>query len=235
MLFQQREITYDGRACVIRVDYGFDLTFAERNNQTPYYSVTGKIAVKTPHNARERQDPILACGQITEDIARYFPEIGATHRWHMASAESLPMHYVANGVYWWETALGIPRLKPRPYDSDPWKWFASTIVYGACPGEDLETFEVMIRQRFSPPQPDPINPHSDLPAPVKPDYSEIRGRLTAWLEDRVPALRRAMFDDLLAIGVTIPGMEPAKLTPICADDSTRTIVQEVLDDLGVPS
>lgn len=55
-----------------------------------YFSITGSIT----KNGRD-----VAGGCIHDEIARYFPELAPFIKWHLTNADGLPMHYVANTVY----------------------------------------------------------------------------------------------------------------------------------------
>lgn len=46
------------------------------------------------------------------------------------------MHYIANGKYWWEQAMG--KIKPSEYQQgDPRDHFKSTIVFGGISDEKM--------------------------------------------------------------------------------------------------
>lgn len=76
-----------------RFKVGFDLEFARRNNQEPYFSITGETweagKSKTERNS-------LGCGALT--IGDYIPELAYLDKWHLCGT-STPMHYVANSMY----------------------------------------------------------------------------------------------------------------------------------------
>lgn len=109
-----KEYTEDGQRYRIRADYGF----VKLGEQEPYFSVTGEI--QRAERGRWRKD---SGGMQHEQIARHFPKLKPLLKWHLTFVESGPMHYVANGLYWWEEG-----------NLDHFK---STVVFGAVPGDKL--------------------------------------------------------------------------------------------------
>ncbi len=74
-------------------------------NPAPYFSVTSEIV-----NTRCKPDSpnyVQGGGSNHEDIARYFPELVPVIALHLADNEGVPMHAVANAVYW----AGLGRYK----------------------------------------------------------------------------------------------------------------------------
>lgn len=64
--------------------------------QAPYFSVQGE-----ERNLRRRGDnQIEACGCLHDEVVAHFPEVAAVVRVHLADEHGVPMHAVANGVYW---------------------------------------------------------------------------------------------------------------------------------------
>ncbi len=155
----------------LEVYYGFDEQFAARNNQAPYYSLTGS----TWRNYRED------CGGMLHDIiadrCRNWPELIQTMRWHLADNQGIPMHYIADSVYWWELATG--KREPRPQDK-PVDFFSQKIVLGAVAGD----------------------PRADVLAGWL--HTHTKESITAWLEKRKAGLKSAMVADMAAAGVVVP-------------------------------
>jgi hypothetical protein len=102
----------------IRVEFG------ERQmggNPGPYWSVTAEISSSVRFTDRS----IHSGGCLHEDVAKYFPEIAPTIRWHL-SYSGIPMHYIANAKFWYDGANGLrPMAK---YDPEPRKTFVSHVV-----------------------------------------------------------------------------------------------------------
>ena len=65
-------------------------------NDYPYFSLTGEIS----RNDRRYRDPILACGQITDEILHHFPKLAPLAAVHLSAADGQPMHAEANARYW---------------------------------------------------------------------------------------------------------------------------------------
>jgi hypothetical protein len=77
-------------------------------------------------------------GAMHGKIVRVFPHLAPLVRWHLTAWPGEPMHYLANGLYWWEILTGESRWAGRrqPGDPDPMAAFKSTIVYGAVAGDE---------------------------------------------------------------------------------------------------
>jgi hypothetical protein len=65
-------------------------------NDYPYFSLTGEIS----RNDRRFRDPIIACGQITDEILHYFPQLAPLATVHLSTHDGQPMHAEANARYW---------------------------------------------------------------------------------------------------------------------------------------
>jgi hypothetical protein len=65
-------------------------------NQLPYFSLTGEIS----RNDRRFSDPIITCGQITDEILHYFPKLAPLALVHLSGPDGQPMHAEANARYW---------------------------------------------------------------------------------------------------------------------------------------
>jgi len=109
----------------IRAKYGIK----KIGKQEPYFSITGEILRLECGKWRTYE-----CGCIHDDISEHFPELTRLIRWHLFSATTGPMHYVANATFWWEIATGI--RERGKFDPDVIKAFASTVVLGSVNGED---------------------------------------------------------------------------------------------------
>lgn len=132
-----KEYTERGQTYHIRATYGIDYEFARRNRQHPYFSITGTIERKDDRRPHHWRDD--AGGTLHDEIARHFPELEPYLTWHLVATDG-PMHYIANGKYWWEKAMGVvtPGTRPaRPGEPDPREAFKGTISFGAIPGESM--------------------------------------------------------------------------------------------------
>ena len=119
---------FDGGRQRIRVKYGIDYEFGRRHNQQPHFSATCEIEEKR-HNWHESGG-----GADHDAIAEHFPELEPYLKWHLVSLGE-PIHYIENGRYWWEAAMG--ETKPHTDRVDPRDAFKSTIVFGGIPGETM--------------------------------------------------------------------------------------------------
>lgn len=71
-------------------------------NARPHFSVTGE-----ERNPRIRRDNgIVACGCLHDDIAKYFPKLRPIIAMHLSDDTGTPMHADANGWYLMAGALG---------------------------------------------------------------------------------------------------------------------------------
>jgi hypothetical protein len=94
--FKKKEklFTEDGKDHKIIVKYGMSYI---RGNSRPYFSIT--VSSKE------------YCGCIHDEIALHFPELKPLIQFHLWNDNGLPMHYVANAIYWWEYWQGLSKWK----------------------------------------------------------------------------------------------------------------------------
>lgn len=158
----------------IRAEYGF----THFQGQTPYWSVTGTIDRK--ERGAWRDD---AGGQIVEDITKHFPELVPTLRWHLCHVPEGPMHYLANGKWWWEHYIGariVDRSAMRNHANSSeagLAYFKSTVVFGALPDDELPKMDASI------------------------------GAVQEWMKGRIPRLMEAFRRDIDALD---PSLWPAQ-------------------------
>ena len=65
-------------------------------NDYAYFSLTGEIS----RNERRFNDPIITCGQITDEILHHFPQLAPLAAVHLSGPDGQPMHSEANARYW---------------------------------------------------------------------------------------------------------------------------------------
>lgn len=150
----------------IQATYGMDYAFARRYNQEPYFSLTGEIQ-RQARNNRWMED---SGGQLHDELIKHFPQLREIADWHLVSPAG-PMHYIANAKYWLDVWDNYQEGSEKPFDA-----FASTIVWGALPGE---------------------TGCAALASKMTRRWGEVRD----WLELRLPLLQRAFRNDMEAIGV----------------------------------
>lgn len=153
----------------MRVTYGVGQGFVTR--QAAYFSITAKIEEKRG-GWREH-----SCGMLHEEIRAHFPELAPLIKWHLFAPAQGPMHYTANGLYWWEHAMAIPaqELLAREH-------FKGTIVFGAIEGHPaLASDEVVLRGYIAKP---------GTPSEIK-----------TWLDARLPILLEICQRELTEAGV----------------------------------
>ena len=69
--------------------------------QSPYFSITGEI-----RDSRVRRDNgIIACGCLHEDILKTWPDLADLVAMHLSDIDGQPMHAEANALYWANGAL----------------------------------------------------------------------------------------------------------------------------------
>lgn len=168
-----REYTDGGFKFRTRIKYGFDVVFAERLSQLPYFSLT--------HDTERRVGRRWVDDSCGAGLPPQFSELEPLLKWHLCSVER-PMHYVANGLYWWEqgAASGWAVLTSEHFGANPVEGFKRTVVYGA-----LET-----------------DRDFDVQAPSR-TKSEVR----EWLVARLPALMAKMREEMARFGVVVPPSE----------------------------
>lgn len=105
---------------LVRATYGFHYIYG---NSAPYFSLTGDIK---EHANQRPQD--YSGGSCHDSIVAAFPELADLVPWHLVDQNGLPMHYIANAVYWFEQ-IGKP--KQNSWDADPETAFKNTVVFGA--------------------------------------------------------------------------------------------------------
>ena len=130
-----KEYRAGGTTYRIRAKYGF----TKFEGQDPYWSVTGEIQRKAK-NDWWMED---SSGRVHGEIAKRFPELAPAIRWHLCGVPSGPMHYEANGLYWWEHYTGARLVdrcsmgQHRTSQEAGEAYFKSTIVFGALPDDKL--------------------------------------------------------------------------------------------------
>ena len=98
-------------------------------------------------------------GADHDTIRRLFPKYAKYLKWHLVSFLLGPMHYKADAAYW----LGFGTYGDHNIDN-----FKKTVIYGALPGEDDDSF---------------------------PQFDSVP-ELDAWLDARYPALMDAFCADM---------------------------------------
>lgn len=116
-----KEYTEDGTRYRIQAQYGWQ----QIGEQEPYWSVTGTIERRTGLGWREDSG-----GMLHAEVAKHFPFLAPTLKWHLSSQQSGPMHYVANARYWLEQVNGIFHWERHSYDPDPLEAFMNQVVFG---------------------------------------------------------------------------------------------------------
>ncbi len=117
------------------VRYGFDLDFARKTNQDPYFTITAEIYQVYPRSGDH------AFGCLHKDIQKYFPDLVPLIKWHLCAAHfdgtkiiAVPMHYIENAIYWFEQMENCSEWERQEYDPDPKKAFYSTVIWPAFNG-----------------------------------------------------------------------------------------------------
>lgn len=116
-----KEFREGGQRYRMKVKYGLDYNFANRHNQDPYFSITGSIERLA---GRWRED---SGGMLHDEISKHFPNLRPLLKWHLFGTQG-PLHYLANGKYWWELYSGTSKYAQSPGDHDPKQAFMSTVV-----------------------------------------------------------------------------------------------------------
>jgi len=145
------EYTEDGQYHRLEIRYGFECF----SGQDPYFSITGAVFGPNGYNV---------WGCVHDEIRKYAPDLAPLIKWHLVSVVKGPMHYVANGLFWWERSLMkelVPLYKGDscPIGDEAFENFKKTVVYGATKHDSLfmyglksyskHTIEAWLKFRFN--------------------------------------------------------------------------------------
>jgi hypothetical protein len=84
-----------GVAKLVKITVNAELV-KRKGNDYAYFSLTGEIS----RNDRRYRDPIITCGQITDEILNHFPQLAPLALVHLSGPDGQPMHAEANARYW---------------------------------------------------------------------------------------------------------------------------------------
>lgn len=108
-----------GKGATISATVRFD---DEHKNGHNTFAITGEI-----RDPKERRDNgIVACGCLHEEIAKAFPELAPLIKWHLTSADG-PLHYIANTIY-----HAGDRDHNGKRAGEPWAW-DDAVQFGDVP------------------------------------------------------------------------------------------------------
>lgn len=107
-------------------------------NRMPYFSLTADT-----YRAERGTWKNDGGGCCHEDIAKAFPELAELIQFHLWDSDGLPMHYVANGLYWAELAAGVSQWQKGPHYLHGKTHMGILQGHCACGvlGDDLEVAE----------------------------------------------------------------------------------------------
>lgn len=184
MLSKTKIYTKDGTAYKLTVNYGFH----QIGNQRPYFSITAEQYRKGT-GGRYYEDCFGCCHDL---IARRFPELAELIPFHLSDCYAIPMHYVANAVYWAELAAGVSKWQdtttvPHGHDTFADVFFSHCVPIDETDREDL--FKALASYRLT-----AIN---WCPATARPD-------LEAYLASRIDRLRSHMAETMQKHGIEVP-------------------------------
>lgn len=190
--------------------YGFDVKFAQRNNQSPHFAAT--VAVMASNN----RNNMVGGGADHDLIARLWKNSLSPYlKWHLVSWPGETLHYHANACFWLEKAFGFSKWDRRYSEPDPLSAFKKTVVFGTVEDDD-ETFS-SIWEEFCP------NPslkwssdltesdlHSIATIEWESDFTKqllrdkLKGAMYDWCANRLIRLAEAFIVDMIKLGVAIP-------------------------------
>ena len=104
--YQKKEKSFLEERTEYRIIAQYGMSYHQGNSH-PYFSITGSI------DYRNRADGWTSetCGCIHDEIALHLPELKPLIQFHLWDDNGLPMHYVANAIYWWENWQGLSKYK----------------------------------------------------------------------------------------------------------------------------
>lgn len=122
---------------------------ATLHGEPAYFSVTGEL-----RDTRLRRDGgIVACGTLHDEILEHFPELAPLVALHLSTADGVPMHAVANGLYW----LGLsdfPDARNLDTFAEQWRCTpqeaASIAAYVTSDPNPSEALHALIRAEYGP-------------------------------------------------------------------------------------
>jgi len=221
MMRQEMTISRDdsGKLTAYLVTFGFDLSFARKTGQRPYFSITveywpcwrtelpeGPTTIEEYGAATVKARRRNASGGTAHDIIREkFPHLSDATRWHMSDNSATPLHFVANTLYHRDhlptefVMMGDWTVTCPPRHTDAYgagtseliRRVRSCMAYGALDGETA--------------------PEGEGPESMR------RNTLEAYLIERTPRLLQAMTDTLEAVGVTVPDESITNQTEVSHD------------------
>jgi hypothetical protein len=175
MLTKKVEYTEGKERYRLEVKYGFQ----KLGNQEPYFAITADLY----YYRKNHRWSMVSCGCQHDLIAEKLPELKPLLKWHLSFEDSGPMHYEANGIFWWERSL-LKELVPA-YRGDTCaigekalENFKSTIVYGTSPEFD-RIDEVFLTKRS--------------------DHD--KAFMKVWLRKRLPEVMESFRKDMKEFGV----------------------------------
>ncbi len=178
VLFEENEDQHK-----LRINYGFH----KMGDQEPYFSITAEefILVK-----RNKKDPgrwvWVSCGCLHDEIRKRAPELAGLIRWHLCFVETGPLHYIANGMFWFERSL---LNNPAPlYAGDTCAsgdkalgFFKDHVIYGAS--KEYDPIDCILEHRA---------------APVQGDMLAL---IRQWMTERLPSVMVQFHKDMKEFGV----------------------------------
>ena len=178
-LKRSKKIVFDDQPCIMTVEYGIDVDFANRYNQTSHFSIVGDIVT-----SRGRW---IAGGMLHDEIRRYFPELAYLLRWHLFG-----MHYEANAVHWLQVHFGLSKWgkdeQPKALDH-----FKATCVFGAASFDRKWLHRIL---------------YWSILEHVRSDPQELQQLTKKFLRARLPEVVAAYWRDMEAAGVIVPAGTP---------------------------
>ena len=151
------------------VSYGFN----KIGEQEPYFSITADQRVLS-HRTKKWLEYSGGC--LHDTIEEKLPELQPLIKWHLCGKESGPMHYIANGLFWWERSKLDHCVQAYSGDTtafgeQAWEYFKSTIVFGAI--------------------------EEDFP------QDQTKESIQLYLENRLPKLMEKFHEDMKTFGIEI--------------------------------
>lgn len=157
----------------LKATYGFDVSFAERYHQAPYFAITAKSGDSTQILAN-------SFGCQHDDIMLALPELQPLLKWRLVAYPGLPIHYIANAVYWAQDFCGVSQFEKHSYALDPLLAYFHAIVFPAYDGENIaDVLSILNAYRAD----------YQNPSVKKMIRAEIKRELTPVLEARLPLLQ----------------------------------------------
>jgi hypothetical protein len=138
--------------------------------QEPYFSITAELS---------NNQGMEASGCLHNIIRDKMPRLSPLIKWHCCSVNSGPMHYEANGLFWWER-INAPLIDSCAMEENALQYFEETVVYGVAKTYDILDESILKHHNGN---------------------ADEKAFMQKWLRARLPEVMKAFHNDMKLFGV----------------------------------